>query len=73
MTAAEQLLNAGGWRRTPSGRWVHPALPAAGAHGRRRPFTEAEALTLLGAALEHGQAQVEPVEPTTPMPEVPTA
>lgn len=52
----EDLLTAG-WRRTPSGRYVHPALPAAGAHGRRRPFTHDEAATLFLAALEHGASQ----------------
>lgn len=33
-----------GWKRRPSGRYVHPDLPLT--HGRRRVFTESEARTL---------------------------
>jgi hypothetical protein len=41
-------LIAAGWRHTPTGRWIHPDAPPL-ALGRRRLFTEAEALTLLAA------------------------
>jgi hypothetical protein len=54
-------LIAAGWRRTPSGRWVHPDAPAVeGSNGtRRRPFTEAEALTLLAADEDTEHATIE--------------
>lgn len=41
-------LIAAGWKRTPSGRWLHADAPPL-ERGRRRLFTEAEALTLLNA------------------------
>lgn len=44
-TPNPRLVSAG-WKQTVSGRYVHPNLAPVGA-GRRRPFTEAEALTLL--------------------------
>lgn len=43
---SERLLLAG-WRPLLSGKWTHPQLPPV--HGRRRPFSAFEALTLLDA------------------------
>jgi hypothetical protein len=43
---SEQLTQSG-WKRTASGRWIHPdAPPIDPISKRRRLFTEAEALTL---------------------------
>lgn len=42
-----------GWRRTASGRWVHPDMPPLDG-GRRRVFTEGEALTLTAAFIPDG-------------------
>lgn len=40
-----------GWLQRPSGRFVHPDIGTSG-DGRRRLFTEAEALTLTAASLQ---------------------
>lgn len=45
VTMDENTLTATGWRRTASGRYVHPDMPPLEG-GRRRLFTEGEALTL---------------------------
>lgn len=42
------LIDAG-WRRTASGRFIHPGLPTVTGAERRRLFTEDEALTLHAA------------------------
>lgn len=49
MSAAHLIEH--GWRRTTSGRYVHPDLAPLD-NGRRRVFTEAEALTLTDATVD---------------------
>jgi hypothetical protein len=64
----EQLADYG-WIRRPSGRYVHPELPAPGCRDRLRVFTEGEALTLTAATMAGrcadcgGVHEPEPVEP----------
>lgn len=78
LAAEHEHLADYGWRRRPSGRYVHPDLPLA--NGRRRVFTVGEAMTLTQTMMRDdvdecadcGSDECPGAVPTVPMPEVPT-